>query len=183
MRALPIIDIQNDYYEGRKNILKNSLQASEQAKNTLEKFRNDKLPVVYIQQVSSRPEATFFISHTPEVEIHSHVKPKEGETIIVKSFSNSFVKTDYQDALKKLKVNELVICGITTHLCVYSTTRTAKDLDYTCTLIGAARATCDLEINGEKIQANKVQNSFLAPLSHYYANIQVVKQFISSRYK
>lgn len=37
MKALLIIDIQNDYFEGGKNPLNNSIQACEQAKNILEK--------------------------------------------------------------------------------------------------------------------------------------------------
>ncbi|CVK16318.1 Nicotinamidase-related amidase [Apibacter mensalis] len=168
MKALLIIDIQNDYFEGKKNPLKNLLQASEQTKNILEKFRNEKLPIVHIQHISSRPEASFFISHTPRVKIHYHVKPKE---------------TDFQDTLKKLTVDELVICGMMTHMCVNATTRAAKDLGYTCTLIGDACANCDLKINGEKIQANEVQDSFLAVLSHYNANIHVAKPFLSSKYK
>ncbi|MCO6563877.1 MAG: cysteine hydrolase [Apibacter sp.] len=181
MKALLIIDIQNDYFEGGKNPLKNSLQASELAKNILEKFRDEKLPVIHIQHVSSRPDATFFIPQTSGVEIHSHVKPKEGEIVIIKNFPNSFIKTNLQDTLKKLKVDELVICGMMTHMCVDATTRAARDLGYTCTLIADACATCDLEINGEKIQAKEVQNSFLAALSYYYANVQASEQFLSSK--
>lgn len=67
-----------------------------------------------------------------------------------------------------------------THMCVDATTRAAKDLGYTCTLIGDACATRDLEIKGEKIQAKEVQNSFLAALSYYYAYVQTANQFLNS---
>jgi len=178
MKALLIIDIQNDYFEGGKNTLKNSLEASERAKKILEKFRNEKLPVIHIQHVSSRPNATFFLPNTQGVKIHPNVQPLEGETIITKNVPNSFINTDLQDTLKKLKVDELIICGMMTHMCVDATTRAAKDLGYTCILIGDACATCDLEINGEKIQAKQVQNSFLAALSYYYATVITAKEFV-----
>lgn len=180
MKTLLIIDIQNDYFEGGKNPLNNSIQACEQAKNILEKFRKEQWPVVHIQHVSSRSDATFFLPHTQGVEIHSYVKPKDEETVIIKNFPNSFINTDLQDTLKKLKVDELVICGMMTHMCVDATTRAAKDLGYSCTLIGDACATRNLEIKGEKIQAKEVQNSFLAALSYYYADVQTANQFLNS---
>lgn len=59
--ALLIIDMQNDYFPGGANELVGAEKASQNAKAILERFRGCNKPVVHIQHVSTRPEATFFI--------------------------------------------------------------------------------------------------------------------------
>ncbi|WP_317174564.1 isochorismatase family protein [Flavobacterium sp. JLP] len=59
-KALLVIDIQNDYFENGNMQLVNSEEASENAKMILEKFRSDKLPVIHVQHIATRPDATFF---------------------------------------------------------------------------------------------------------------------------
>ncbi len=91
--ALLIIDMQNDYFPGGANELVGAEKASQNAKAILEQFRSCNKPVVHIQHVSTRPEATFFIPNTHGVEIHPNVSPGESETVVTKGFPNSFINT------------------------------------------------------------------------------------------
>ena len=91
--ALLIIDMQNDYFPGGANELVGAEKASQNAKAILERFRSCNKPVVHIQHVSTRPEATFFIPNTHGVEIHPNVFPGENELVITKGFPNSFINT------------------------------------------------------------------------------------------
>ena len=59
--ALLIIDMQNDYFPGGANELVGAEEASQNIKAILKRFRGCNKPVVHIQHVSTRPEATFFI--------------------------------------------------------------------------------------------------------------------------
>ena len=59
--ALLIIDMQNDYFLGGANELVGAEKASQNTKAILKRFRGCNKPVVHIQHVSTRPEATFFI--------------------------------------------------------------------------------------------------------------------------
>jgi len=70
-----------------------------------------------------------------------------------------------------LKIEELVICGMMTHMCVDATVRAAKDFGFNCKLVADACATKDLEILGMKIKAEQVQLSFLAALNYFYAEV------------
>jgi nicotinamidase-related amidase len=83
-KALLIIDIQNDYFEGGANPLVGSLEASVNAKALLEKFRKKSLPVIHVQHFSTRAGSTFFMPHTKGVEIHENVKSIDGEKVIAK---------------------------------------------------------------------------------------------------
>ncbi len=180
-KALLLIDIQNDYFENGKMPLVGSEEASLKAKKILEKFRNDNLPIVHVKHHSTRSDATFFIPDTKGVWLHESVKPLKDEIVIVKNYPNSFRDTKLLETLKIMQVDELVICGMMTHMCVDATLRAAKDFGYECTLISDACATKELEINGEKVSASEVQKSFLGALSYFYATVLSAEEFLTQR--
>jgi len=144
----------------------------------LEKFREDKLPVIYIQHIAARPEAGFFLPETPGAEIHPEIVPQSKDKIVIKHYPNSFRETELDDYLKQSGITELVICGMMTHMCVDATTRAAKDFGYDCTVIGDACATKDMEIFGEKVKASDVHKSFLAALNYFYADVITTEQYL-----
>ncbi len=176
--ALLIVDIQNDYFDKGTMTLVGSEQASENARLILDRFRAESLPVIHIQHIAKSPAATFFLPNTVGAEIHKNVKPLVQEKVIVKHYPNSFRETELLEYLKTNNIRNLVICGMMTHMCIDATTRAAKDLGFTCVLIGDACATRDLEVNGQKVQASEVQKSFLAALNSYYADVITTKQYL-----
>ncbi len=180
-KALIIIDIQNDYFEGGANPLVGSLEASLNAKALLELFRSQSLPVIHIQHLSVRPGSTFFIPNTEGAAIHKNVAPVSGEKIIVKNYPNSFRDTELLDYLKTNNITDLVICGMMTQMCVDATTRPAKDFGYNCTVIGDACATKDLEIQGKAVAASEVQKAFLAALNYFYSTVINTKEYLSGK--
>ncbi len=179
MKALLIIDIQNDYFEEGAMPLVGASEAARKAKSVLEHFRKNSLPVIFIQHIAARPEAGFFLPDTHGAEIYEGIKPQSDEKVIVKYFPNSFRETDLNEYLKSLNIDELVITGMMTHMCVDATTRAAKDLGYNCTVIGDACATRDLEIFAEKVKAQEVQKSFLAALNYFYSDVIMAEDYLA----
>ena len=45
----------------------------------------------------------------------------------------------------------------------------------------SACATRDLEVNGHKVNAKEVQNSFLAALNYYYATVKTTQQYVDNK--
>ncbi len=176
--ALLLIDIQNDYFDKGTMTLVGANVASSNARLILDNCRAANQPIVYIQHIATRADATFFLHGTFGAEIHSNVKPLEQEKVIIKHYPNSFRETGLLDYLKTLNVTDLVICGMMTHMCVDSTTRAAKDFGFNCTVIGDGCATKDLEIAGQTVKAEEVQKSFLAALNHSYANVITAKCYL-----
>jgi nicotinamidase-related amidase len=179
-KALIVIDIQNDYFENGSMELVGALQASENAKLLLTKFRNENLPIVHVQHIAAAPGSTFFLPETKGAEIHENVKPENGEKLIVKNYPNSFKETALLEYLRSLNVTELVFTGMMTHMCIDATVRAARDFGFECTVIGDACATRDLEVNGAQVKAADVQTAFLAALTFFYANIQDTKAYLSA---
>ncbi len=177
--GLLLIDIQNDYFDKGSMTLVNSDKACANAKRLLDRFRSEKLPVIFIQHIAANPAATFFLPDTAGAEIRPSIQPIDGEKVIVKHFPNSFQGTELMDYLQANNVTDLVICGMITHMCVDATTRAAKDLGFNITVIGDACATRNLEINGEIVSAKDVHNSFLAALNYFYSSVKTTSQYLN----
>ncbi len=177
-KALIIIDIQNDYFEGGACELVNPMEASLKAKEILEYFREQKMPIFHVQHINIRDGATFFLPNTKGVQIHEDVKPLENEIIIKKNFPNSFLQTNLESELEKQNIKELVICGMMSHMCVDSTTRAAFDMGYSCTVVHDACTTKDLQFLDEKIKASEVHNSFMAALGSVFAKLVSVEEIL-----
>ena len=139
-------------------------------KGLLKSFREQNLPAIYVQHVSTM-QADFFIPNTEGVQIHKDIKPLDTEAVIVKHYPNSFYETDLHNELMKNEVTELVVCGMMTHMCIDTSVREAKDLGYYVTLIADACATKDLEWNGRKLPASFINDVYMASLNSKFAKV------------
>ena len=71
-------------------------------------------PVFHIRHVAMKPDATFFLPGTAGSRIHPNVGPLTGEDVITKNYPNAFRDTALLNLLKKIDIQELVICGMMT---------------------------------------------------------------------
>ena len=177
-KALLLIDLQNDYFPGGKMTLDGSNEAVQNAMMLLDRFRKEFWPIFHIRHVAMKPDATFFLPGTAGSRIHPNVGPITGENVITKNYPNAFRDTALLNLLKKIDIQELVICGMMTHMCIDATTRAAKDLGYNCTVIGDACATKALEIYGQVVSSKNVHLSFLAGMAAYYSNVFTTEDFL-----
>ena len=169
--GLVLIDIQNDYFEGGRHALVRPKEAAANALLILSAFRAKGWPIFHVQHISTKPNATFFLPSTPGAEFYADTAPVGGEPVILKHKPNSFLCTDLAEQLTKAGVDELVICGMMTHMCVDTTVRAAADLGYPVMLIGDACATRDLSWTGETVPAGPVQMAFPAALDGSSAHV------------
>jgi nicotinamidase-related amidase len=171
MQCLMMVDIQNDYYPGGKLEVVGMEQAAENARTLLDIFRKEHSHLIYMKHISKHSGATFFLPDTPGVEIHDMVAPKQDEIVVEKHFPNSFRETALLSHLRNAGVEEVVICGAMSHMCIDATTRAAFDLGFRCVVIEDACATRDLMHKGEAIKAESVHAAFMAALEVPYAKV------------
>jgi nicotinamidase-related amidase len=177
-KALLIIDVQNDYFEGGKCELFEPLKALVNIEKILGIFRKENLPIIHIQHINITPKATFFVPNTFGVEIHKNLTPKEGEFHITKNYPNSFLKTGLLDVLKKNDITELVVCGMMSHMCVDTTVRACIDYGLSVTLLQDACTTKNLIFDNKTILATTVHETFMASLNGMFANVIKTDKFI-----
>jgi len=179
-QALLLVDLQNDYFPGGKLELVGINQAAVRAQTLLAEFRHRQWPTYHIQHVSVRQGATFFLPGTPGVGIHELIAPLPGETVFEKQFPNSFRDTALKEMLAAAQVQELVICGAMSHMCIDATTRAGADLGFDCTVIHDACATRDLRFGDTLIPAGQVHGAFMAALAAFYARVLSLEEFLRS---
>ena len=166
--ALLIIDIQDFYFPGGKVPLVEPEAAAENAGRVLAAFRETGKPVVHVRH-----------DFEPGGSIHATVAPIEGEKVFTKNEVSCFNGTQVLAHLKDLGVEQLVIVGMQTHMCLEAATRAAHDLGFEVTVVGDACATRDLTYGDRTVPAADVHASTLATLNRTYAKVVDTKTFLS----
>jgi nicotinamidase-related amidase len=180
-KCLVIVDLQNDYFPGGKMGLAGIEEAVENVRILLTEFRKTKSPIVHIQHISVAPNAFFFLPGTDGAKINDSVTPQEGEAVVVKNYPNSFRDTTLLGILKNMHIDDLVICGAMSHMCIDATTRAAFDLGFNCVVAEDACATMDLFFNNKIIKASDVHASFMAAFSFPYAKVSLTNDIVKDR--
>ena len=73
-----------------------------------------------------------FVKGSPDAEIIPPLAPREGEELLIKNRWNAFFNTKLDDILNERNINNLVIVGAATDVCVLETCSHAFSLNYNC---------------------------------------------------
>lgn len=165
--ALLLIDIQDFYFPGGRLQLENPEMAGMNAGLILDHFRKCDLPVYHVRH-----------NFEPGGNIHHYVKPEAGEPVISKDQVNAFLDTELLGMLQADSVEQLVICGMQTHMCVEAAVRAGHDLGFTCLLVTDACATRALQYEEHIIPAKNVHYSTIKTLQGSYARVLTTENLI-----
>lgn len=170
-KALIVVDIQNDYFPGGRWTLSHVEEAAGKAALMIETFRESGNLVVHIRHEFPGDDAPFFRPGSEGAQIHPGVLNRPGEHVVLKHHINSFRETDLKEVLDRHGIDEVVVVGNMSHMCVDGITRAAVDFGYRTTVLHDACATLDLEFNGVKVPAAQVHAAFMAALAFGYASV------------
>ena len=139
--ALLVVDMQRYFLEpGMPAYLDTAPPIIENVRLLIEAYRGARLPVVFTRHAHRRDESTgqmgrWWKDKLPwedgnESELIEGIVPAEGEMLITKNKYSVFEGTELMEALERQGANTIVLCGVTTNLCVETTARHAfmKDI-------------------------------------------------------
>lgn len=165
--ALVVIDCQNTYREGVMQLVDVEPALAVVAR-LLARARDAGSPVFHIMHDAG--PGTPYDVRAPIGQISDPVGPLPGEAVIVKTKPSSFWETDLDARLRALGIEDLVLCGFMTHVCVNSTARAAFNLGYRATVVGDATATRDLPgVDGGIVSAAALKAATLAGIRDLFA--------------
>jgi len=179
-RALVLIDLQNDYFPGGKWPLVGIESAADNAAKLLAAARAAGDLVVHIRHEFPTADAPFFVPGSVGAKIHSKVGNLESESVVVKHHINSFRETDLKEILDRHGIEEVMICGAMSHMCVDAGVRAATDLGYRCVVVHDACATRDQEFSGRIVPAAEVHAAFMAALQFGYAKLVSTQDYLAA---
>jgi nicotinamidase-related amidase len=117
-RAVIVVDLQNEYLPTGKLPLVGIEDAAANAAQVIEAARSRGDTVIHVRHEAPSAEAPFFVPGSSGVEIVPAVQPTPGEAVVVKNFPNSFRGTDLEQRLDAEGVEEVVIVGAMSHMCI-----------------------------------------------------------------
>jgi biuret amidohydrolase len=162
--ALVIIDMQRDFLEGGgfgaalgndvsllRRTIAPSRQLLEQARaagltviHTREGHRPDLADLPPAKKTRGRlpagigdpgPMGRILVRGEKGHDIVPELYPQPGEPIVDKPGKGAFYATDLDAMLKNRGIAQLIVCGVTTEVCVHTTVREANDRGYECVVV------------------------------------------------
>ncbi|MGC5779761.1 cysteine hydrolase family protein [Methylobacterium sp. NFXW15] len=112
------------------------------------------------------PMGRILIRGEPGHDIIPALRPLPGEPVIDKPGKGAFYATDLAGILSARRIDTLLVCGVTTEVCVHTTVREANDRGYRCVVIADACASYIPAFHEAGLAMIKAQGGIFGWVSH-----------------
>ena len=146
--AVLVVDVINhfEFPDGQK-ILRSALQVAPNLRRLLARARREEVPVIYVndnfgqwRSDASRLLAYCLRPEAPGRPFVEQVRPQPEDYFVLKPKHSAFYQTPLETLLGDLKVNEIVLCGLTTHNCIACSAHDANMRDLGVVVVSDACA-------------------------------------------
>ena len=111
------------------------------------------------------PMGRILVRGEPGHEIVPALAPQAGEPVIDKPGKGAFYATDLEAILRNRGIDALIVCGVTTEVCVHTTVREANDRGYRCIVPGDCCASYFPEFHEAGLRMIKAQGGIFGWVS------------------
>ena len=111
------------------------------------------------------PMGRILIRGEPGHDIVESLYPAPGEVVLDKPGKGAFHQTDLAQILANRGIDTLMVCGVTTEVCVHTTIREGNDRGYRCVALGDACASYFPEFHRVGLEMIKAQGGIFGWVS------------------
>src|SRR6266568_8823811 len=108
-------------------------------------------------------------------DIIAELYPLDSEVVIDKPGKGAFYATELTDVLEKYGIENLLVCGVTTEVCVNTTVREANDRGYRCVVISDGCASYFPEFHEMGLKMIKAQGGIFGWVASSAAVLEAMK--------
>lgn len=202
--ALVMIDMQRDFLEpgGFGEMLGNDVSkvraSIEPAKKVLEAARKAKMLVVHTREghaahlldlpISKKirgrgdksigdmgPMGRILVRGEAGHDIIPELYPIDGELVVDKPGKDAFYATDLEHVLRQRGIKYLIVCGVTTEVCVNTTVRAGNDRGFECLVVADATGSYFPEFKRVALEMIKAQGGIFGWVSDSAAVIKGIQ--------
>jgi len=109
-------------------------------------------------------------------DIVPELYPLAGEPVIDKPGKGAFHETDLHLILRNRRITTLIVCGVTTEVCVHTTVREANDRGYECVVLSDCVGSYFPEFQRVALEMIKAQGGIFGWVSHSTEAVRVLGQ-------
>jgi nicotinamidase-related amidase len=179
-RALVVVDVQNEYFDGPLEIQypprEESLAAVVRA---LDVAAEHDLPVVLVQH--ERPQGAF-VPGTPGFEVHAAVEGRAAESWkrVTKDKGSVFAGTDVASWLEGHGVDTITLVGFMTNNCIIASAAAAEERGLAAEVLADATGAIHLANEAGKVSAQQVHESLLVLLQSNFAAVATTEDWAAA---
>ncbi|MBI3700129.1 MAG: cysteine hydrolase [Afipia sp.] len=122
------------------------------------------------------PMGRILIQGEPGHDIIPALYPIKGEVVIDKPGKGAFYATALGEILKQHEIENLLVCGVTTEVCVNTTVREANDRGYRCVVLADCCASYFPEFHEMGLRMIKAQGGIFGWVSNSSAVLDAIAQ-------
>jgi nicotinamidase-related amidase len=111
------------------------------------------------------PMGRILVRGEPGHDIIPELYPAPGEPVIDKPGKGAFYQTDLELMLKNREIDTLLVCGVTTEVCVNTTVREANDRGFRCVVLSDCCASYFPEFHAAGLAMIKAQGGIFGWVS------------------
>jgi nicotinamidase-related amidase len=151
--ALLVVDVINDFaHDDGRPLLRSFEERVVEMKRAISGARAADVPVIYVNDDHGRWDSNVpaliraTIEHGAGGDVVEQVTPQEGDPLLLKQRYSGFDHTSLDLLLEELEVKRVVLIGAATEGCVVQTAIDAREHGLQATILAAACATTDSEL-------------------------------------
>lgn len=177
-RALLVIDVQREYFEGAFPI-RYPTGHLESILKVMDDARHAGVPTVVVRHHQPDPDSPVFRNHSDMWQLHDEVESRPRELLVDKQLPGAFTNTQLHDFLKQSGIETVSITGYMTQICCDTTARQAFHLGYKVEFLSDATGTLDVSNKAGSVTAEQLHESILVAQQMFISDVINRKEWTS----
>jgi nicotinamidase-related amidase len=169
-RALLVIDVQREYFEGALPI-RHPVGHLGSILAVMDAAQRAKMLTVVIRHHQPDPESPIFRQGSDMWQLHAEVEARPRDILIDKQLPGSFTNTPLAEFLKQRGIDTVCIAGYMTQMCCDTTARQAFHRGYKVEFLRDATGTLDVENQAGSVTAEQLHEAILVSQQMFISEV------------